>query len=127
MLTDSGLRSTYLPACYADVETACVNGTLLIRTAGATWRVLHAIVGRPASERMKRDGYLCRREASAPGKGPVFKGPCAQTEPIRLRHTPAPQSPRSAAIRRDPSQQCHTAVAAMKGIGHFFAVSNRVK
>ena len=99
MLTDSGLRSTYPPACYADVETACVNGTLLIRTAGATWRVLHAIVGRPASERMKRDGYLCRREASAPGKGPVFKGPCAQTEPIRFRHTPAPQS---AAICCDP-------------------------
>jgi hypothetical protein len=33
----------------------------------------------------------------------------------------------SAAIRLDPSQQCHTAVAAMKGIGHFFAVSNRDK
>lgn len=101
MLTDSGLRSTYPPACYADVETACVNGTLLIRTAGATWRVLHAIVGRPASERMKRDGYLCRREASAPGKGPVFKGPCAPTEPIRFRRTPAPQS---AAICCNPLQ-----------------------
>lgn len=124
MLTDSGLRSTYPPACYADVETACVNGTLLIRSTGVPWRVLHAINERPASERMKRDGYLCRREASAPGKGPVFKGPCAPTEPIRLRHTPASQS---AAICCVPSQQCHTVVAAMKGIGHFFAVSKKVK
>lgn len=101
MLTDSGLRSTYPPACYADVETVCVNGTLLIRSTGVPWRVLHAINERPASERMKRDGYLCRRKASAPGKGPVFKGPCAPTEPIRLRRTPAPQS---AAICCNPLQ-----------------------
>lgn len=101
MLTDSGLRSTYLPAYYADVETVCVNDTLLIRSAGAPWRELHTIDGRPAAERMKRDGYLCRREASAPGKGPVFKGPCAPTEPIRFRHTPAPQS---AAICCNPLQ-----------------------
>ena len=53
-MTLSGLRSTYLPAYYADVETVCVNDTLLIRTAGAPWRVLHAIDGRPAAERMER-------------------------------------------------------------------------
>lgn len=53
-MTLSGLRSTYLPAYYADVETVCVNDTLLIRTAGASWRVLHAIDGRPAAERMER-------------------------------------------------------------------------
>lgn len=127
MLTDSGLRSTYPPACYADVETVCVNGTLLIRSTGVPWRVLHAINERPASERMKRDGYLCRKGPPAPEKAPCSKAR-AHRQSRFASGTPRHRNPlRSAAIRRDPSQQCHTAVAAMKGIGHFFAVSNRVK
>lgn len=52
----SNIKATYLPEYFADVETRCVNDTLLIRTeigGKQTWRMLHTINGKPASIRLQ--------------------------------------------------------------------------
>ena len=60
----SGIMSTYLPEFYAEAEIKAVNDTLLVRigTDGKQpWRILHAVNGQQASERLQ----YCRQMTNA--------------------------------------------------------------
>lgn len=60
----SGIMSTYLPEFYAEAEVKAVNDTLLVRigTDGKQpWRILHAVNGQQASERLQ----YCRQMTNA--------------------------------------------------------------